>query len=153
MDVSGQLHIRTILFSWIDSPSGPRTSLRGSLITLRHTHTRYDSSEWEIGPSHRHLHDNTQQSQETHASSRRDSNPQSQQATDHLERGTTRIGSGHFDAGKGPPPPHFLVNRRRWVPERVWKFWRKPFLYYSFRAFLITDSWHSTTTKMHKLVP
>ena len=77
----------------------------------KQTHARYDSSERVIGPSHRCLHDNTQHSLETHANSRRDSNPQSQQATDHLECGTTRIGSGHFAAGEGTPPPHFLVNR------------------------------------------
>ena len=34
-------------------------------ITLRHTHSRYDSSGRVISPTHRHLSDNTQYSQQT----------------------------------------------------------------------------------------
>jgi hypothetical protein len=52
------------IFSWLDSPSGPRPPhCRDFVMTLRQI-IRYDSSGRVIGPSKRPLRDNTQHTQE-----------------------------------------------------------------------------------------
>jgi hypothetical protein len=66
-------------FSWLDSPSGPRPFLWGSLITLKHTTLgRTTLDEWSA--RHRDLYLTTL-TKNRHPCPRRVSNPQSQQAS------------------------------------------------------------------------
>jgi hypothetical protein len=74
------VHAKKIVFSWVDSPSGPMPPLWGSSITLRHTTLgRTHLDEWSARRGDYLTIHNTHKRQTSIP--RQDSNPQSQQAS------------------------------------------------------------------------